>query len=84
MYNLRRADKIQLWCTGFGLIFLLTVVLLAQSQETINATVSERLTYINLRLDRIEGYLTATIVALISNLVAHVVSIQASRGNRAK
>lgn len=79
---IRWTDIAQLWCVGFGLIFAVTVVALGQSQDSINATVMERIANINIRLDRMENYLTAAIVALISNLVAHIVNIKTSRGNR--
>lgn len=79
---IRWTDMAQLWCIGFGLIFAVTVVALGQSQDSINATVAERIANINFRLDRMENYLTAAIVALISNLVAHIVNIKTSRGNR--
>lgn len=80
--RMRRSDLAQLFLTGFALFCVATVVVAGQSQEAINATVFERLASIVARLDKIENYLTATIVALISNLVAHIVNIKTQRSSR--
>lgn len=78
----RSSDQWQMWITCAGLFYLVTVVAFAQSQDAINATVFERMANIASRLDKIETYLTATIVALISNLVAHIVNIKTQRNRR--
>jgi len=76
------SDRAQLWLVGFALVFILTVVLAGQSQEAINATLVERMAGITLRLDRIDNYQTATIVALVSNLIAHIISIRSNRKSK--
>lgn len=81
-WQMRRSDKVQLWCVGFGLVFMLTIVVSGQSQEAVNATLFERINGITHRLDTIERYLTATIVALISNLIAHIASIRSQQRRR--
>lgn len=83
--RLRRTDNTQLWIVGVGLLFLLIVVagnVLAQTQEGINATVFERMNGILYRLDRMENYQTASIVALIGNFVAHLVQIRSRKSAR--
>lgn len=78
----RSSDKWQMWISCCGLMYLVTVVAFAQSQDAINATVFERMANIALRLDKIENYITAMIVALVSNLIAHIVSIKTQRNRR--
>ena len=70
---------------GFGLVFLvtaLTVTLLGQSQDTINAALTGRIDLLMFRLDRLENYTTAALVALIANFIAHVVQIRTQQLER--
>ena len=82
MGDMRYGDRWQLIFTGFALVFVVTTVGLAQTQDSLNATILERMAGLSMRVDKIESYQTATIVALISNLVAHVISIKTQRGRR--
>ena len=73
---MRRAELLQLYLVGFALVFLLTLTALGQSQDSINATVIERMNALEFRLSRVESYLTAAIIALIANFAAHLVDIK--------
>ena len=84
-FGFRREDAIQLRLVGFALVFLTTIVLLAQvpaTQDGINAILFERLANMDKRLDRLESYMTAAIIALIANFVAHIVSIRSRTDRR--
>ncbi len=76
-----RSECIQLWVVGFGFTFLLSVssIAWAQTQDAINATLIERIAGLTLRLDRIETYISAIIVATLANLIAHVLDIREVR-----
>jgi hypothetical protein len=78
----RKTDIVKLWMVGFSLIFLVSVVTLGQTQDYINASVHERLNAMNYRLDKIENYVTASILALIANFIAHLVDIKARKTGR--
>jgi hypothetical protein len=78
----RKTDIVKLWMIGFSLIFLVSVVTLGQTQDYINATVHERLNSMNYRLDKIENYVTASILALIANFIAHLVDIKSRKTGR--
>lgn len=85
LFDLRQQDRAQFYIVAGALVFLLTVIagnVYAQTQEAINATFSERMSGIYYRLDRLENYMNAAIAALIANIVAHLVQIQAQRANR--
>jgi hypothetical protein len=84
---MRRSDITQLYLAGFGVAFLLVVSvqsLASQpvSQEAINATIFERINGITYRLDQLEYYVKAAILALIANGIAHVVQIKTQRDQR--
>ena len=82
MRRLRRAEIAQLYLVGFALVFLVTVTGVGQatqSQDSINATLFERLNTVMWRLERLENYTTAAILALVANFVAHLVQIRTQR-----
>lgn len=82
---MRRTDIVQLYLVGFGLMFFVLVVsaaALAQTQDAINATMFERLQGILFRLDRIEAYMNAGIIALVLNFIAHLVQIRGQSSRR--
>lgn len=84
---MRRTDILQLYLVGFGLVFVLWVSATAwaqvpPSQEAINATLFERLNGIVFRIERVENFLAAAIVALIANFVAHLVQIRNQSARR--
>ena len=69
------------------MVFAATVFVMGQvpmTQDGINATIFERMAGILTRLDRVESYLTAAIVALIANSIAHVINIRSSHVRRTK
>lgn len=76
MARLRLTDIIQLWATGFGLIFLLTIVVLGQSQDYLNGSMAAQINALTNRVDHIESYMMALVVATISNLIAHIINIR--------
>lgn len=77
------SERGQLWSTGMGLVFLITVSLLAQSQDAINARVDERMLGLVQRMDKLETLVWGMIVAVAANLVAHILNLreQAVRRN---
>lgn len=82
MTQMRRSDWIQVGLVLSAIVFLVGVLLsnylFAQTPEQafINATLGERIAAIGTRLDRVENYTTAAILALIANLVATTVQIR--------
>lgn len=78
----RATDIAQLYLVGTALVFLAFVFVtgvFAQSQDAINATLFERINGIVFRLDRLENYTTAAILALIANFFAHLIQIREQR-----
>lgn len=75
-----RAYCAQMWLLGVSLAFLSTVwtILLAQSQDSINATLMERVSNVTARLDRIENGLLAVVGTTIASLIAQVINIRQS------
>lgn len=74
--RLRQRDVVQLWLAGMGLVFMAAVAVWGQSQDYINATLTERLNGMELRLGRLETYLGALVAAVLGNLIAHIVEIR--------
>ena len=81
---MRRCDIAQLYLVGFALMFVLFVSVgaWAQTQDAINATVFERLSGINFRLERLESLNTAALVALVANFIAHILQIRSQSSKR--
>lgn len=83
MRRFRASDIVQLYLVGGALVFLVVACALtafaAQSQDAINARVDQQIIAIMWRLDRLENYLTASLVALVANFVAHVIQIRTQR-----
>lgn len=72
---MRRSDLCQLAILGGALLGLTTFVLLAQSQDAINATIIERMNGFEFRLGRIENLFYGLMVAQAGNIGVHVYEI---------
>lgn len=55
---------------------------LAQTQDAINATVTQQVIYLGQRLDKIDQMINAVLIALVLNFVAQVVNIKRGPGMR--
>lgn len=83
----RRIDNAGLliaWTSLLIVVVHIAVTLtFAQTQDAINATLTERTANLALRLDTIEWYMRTTIVGVIGNLVAYIVTIRSQvKGRR--
>lgn len=83
---MRKGDRVQLILVATGFVYFVVAVGMTvasgQTQDAINATLFERMAANSQRLDRVENYLTAMLLAVLSSLAAHLVSILTTSRHR--
>jgi hypothetical protein len=79
---MRRADLAQSWIIGFALVFMVTTIVMAQTQDYLNGSMAAQINGLAVRIDHLETYLTGIVVATGANLIAHLVSIKSQRKGR--
>jgi len=80
---MRRRDIRQLWTVCLAVLCLATtVVTIGQSQDYINATLTERLNGVELRLGRLETALMGLVATVLANLGAHIMEIRSRQRDR--
>lgn len=76
---MRQVDRLRVGILGCAVAvaaFWPAVNVWAQSQDTINATLGEQVKNLSFRLDRIDNYMSAVLLALVLNFIAQVVQIK--------